>query len=596
MKWSLGEKGFVILAIPFAVQIILLVALGTLQRSAEQTAFKIETGLHISQSLSSLVQDFVDIRVNAAREHGKYLLSSRFDETRNHAMEQLHELKVSMQNDPAELSCIKTVEQHAREAVEMVLSGKNVDEYHRLYSLDEMAKQIQRDSVALSDLIGKKEALVLKLTDDLKKQGMAYQVTLYCGSLVQVLVLVSAISFLGLEIARKIKVLQENSVLLAMHKPLLRELGGSDELSQLDQVFHKMARELEEAAEVETVLTENVKAVFCTIDAKLVFNASNSASLVVFGYAPEELIGTRLASLLPEDEAATWSAKFEKARRGIVPPFEVRMQKKGGAFIDTLWSIHWSNPDSAFVCVVHDNSARKESQRMRERLLSMVTEDLKRPLSAVGGFLKSLQNSEFGTLEGRGETLVVTAGGATSQMLTLINDLLDVEQLEGGTLKVNCEKLSLAAVFTQALESTSAVAKRAGIELESFANDLYVMGDRDRMMQILINLISNSVKFSPKESKITLEAVSLGDIVEIKVIDRGRGIPPDAVPYIFDRFRQTEKADATVKKGVGLGLSITKALVELQKGKIAVNSVLGEGTTFTITMPIASANQAGASV
>jgi signal transduction histidine kinase len=562
MKWSLGDKGLLVLAIPFAVQIILLVTLGAMQRAAEQASSRVETGLHISQSLSSLLQDFIDIRINAAKLRSKYLMSERFMETREHAMDQLHTLKAALKDEPENLAVIDTIEAHAKQATQMVMgSEKSGDNYGRLSSLDEIAFQIQKDTVALSDLVQKEEALVGRLTEDLKTQGMFYQFTLYGGSLFQVLTLGAAIAFFGYDITRRIRVMQENSVLLAMRKPLSRELGGTDELSQLDRVFHKMAAELDEAAQVENVLTENVRAVFCTLDAKLVFSATNSASLHVFGSGPEELIGTRLASLLPATELELLLPKFERSKTGIAPPFELQIIKSDGAPTDTLWAIHWSKAESAYVCVVHDNSERKASQRLRERLLAMVTDDLKRPLSKVGGFLKSLQQGEFGALEGRGETLVVTADGATSQMLTLVNDLLDIEQLEGGTLRVNCEKLEIEKLFSQAVQSATAVAKRAGIELESFAGGQQIIADRDRMMQILINLISNSVKFSPKGSKISLEAHAADDSVEVKVIDRGRGIPPEAVPFIFERFRQTERADATVKKGVGLGLSITKALV-----------------------------------
>ena len=209
-------------------------------------------------------------------------------ETREHAMDQLHTLKAALKDEPENFAVIDTIEAHAKQATQMVMgSEKSGDNYDRLSSLDEIAFQIQKDTVALSDLVQKEEALVGRLTEDLKTQGMFYQFTLYGGSLFQVLTLGAAIAFFGYDITRRIRVMQENSVLLAMRKPLSRELGGTDELSQLDRVFHKMAAELDEAAQVENVLTENVRAVFCTLDAKLVFSATNSASLHVFGSGPE---------------------------------------------------------------------------------------------------------------------------------------------------------------------------------------------------------------------------------------------------------------------------------------------------------------------
>lgn len=596
LKWSLGAKGLLVLAIPFAVQILLLLVLSTLQLRAEHAAFKVEGALHMSQLLSALLQDFVDIRVNAARYRIDYLVSEQFFETRKHCMDQLHELRELLKEEPESVQTIVSVEKHANEAVALMGNDKALDEWHQLEALDMVANQIQDDSLTLTELMEKKETLVATMTKELKHQGALYQMTLYGGSIIQATLLVLAVFIFWHDITQRIATIQKNSVLLAIRKPLGRRLKGSDELSQLDHVFHKMAGELEEASQIETVLTENVRAVFCTLDSKLTFKTSNSSSLAVFGYSPEELIGMRLAHMLPPEELTGLPAQVEKSRLKTVPPFEARVAKKDGTHIDTLWSITWSQPNSAFVCVVHDNSARKEAERMRERLLKMVTDDLKRPLSSVSNFLKKLRNNHYGELVGRGQELASTADGATLQMLTLINDLLDIEQLEAGTLRVNCDTLSLASLFAEVLQSTAAIARRAGVELECNANDLVVFADRHRMMQVLTNLISNAVKFSPKGSKISLEAIDINGCVELKVTDRGRGIPPDAVPHIFDRFRQTERSDATVKKGVGLGLSITKALVELQKGHIEVESVFGEGTTFTITLPKArSAREEGLS-
>jgi len=172
------------------------------------------------------------------------------------------------------------------------------------------------------------------------------------------------------------------------------------------------------------------------------------------------------------------------------------------------------------------------------------------------------------------------------RLIALINDLLDLERLESGTISVLKAPCDLAAVFEQSLNAVSVFAQKRNIAVEmTGAKGIELMADSDRLVQILVNLISNAVKFSPDGEKVLVTANQVPGWIEIKVIDRGRGIPLKYREAIFERFQQVEASDAKAKGGTGLGLPICKAIAEQHGGSIGVESEEGKGSTFWVRIP-----------
>src|SRR5262249_14688950 len=156
-----------------------------------------------------------------------------------------------------------------------------------------------------------------------------------------------------------------------------------------------------------------------------------------------------------------------------------------------------------------------------------------------------------------------------------------------GLLSLELEKVELQEVFEQSVQNVTVAAAAKGVKITSADAGLSVDADRFRLVQILVNLLTNAIKFSPSDSVISLSAQRDGDVVHITVSDKGRGIPQHMLDSIFERFQQVQAADATAEStpgtgGKGLGLAICKALTELHGGAIAVESELGQGTKFTV--------------
>lgn len=233
--------------------------------------------------------------------------------------------------------------------------------------------------------------------------------------------------------------------------------------------------------------------------------------------------------------------------------------------------------------------ALAEAARRKQELMSMVSHDLRTPLTSVHASLTLLSEGVFGQLPARVLKEIITAENNTTRLIGLINDLLDIEKIEAGQLRVELKESQIDLLFERSIEAVKAFADKQCVKVEIEFCGLVVYADPERVIQILVNLISNAIKFSPPESTVKLCALSRDGMVVIQVIDKGRGVPAKLKNAIFERFQQVEVADAKEKNGTGLGLTICKSLVELQGGRIGVESEEGFGSTFWFALPMTKA-------
>ncbi len=230
--------------------------------------------------------------------------------------------------------------------------------------------------------------------------------------------------------------------------------------------------------------------------------------------------------------------------------------------------------------------ALKEVEEMKQQFVAMVSHDLRTPLTSVCGFLELLQHGAYGSLSEQGQKRTQLAERNISRLISLINDLLDMEKLESGRLELIPENIPLEPVVIRSIEAVRVFAEQHKVNLLSDPMDCTVYADGNRLIQVLVNLISNAVKFSPVDGNITISAKPAGDFIEVRVTDQGCGVPKSYHETIFERFRQVRATDATQKGGTGLGLAICKAIVEQHGGRIGVESEDGKGSTFWFSVPV----------
>ena len=173
-------------------------------------------------------------------------------------------------------------------------------------------------------------------------------------------------------------------------------------------------------------------------------------------------------------------------------------------------------------------------------------------------------------------------------MLSMIGELLELDRLESGSVALEKSELLLSELVKEAFALVGALADKSKIALIDEVNSATVNADKERILQVLVNLISNAIKFSPPESQIVVSSLLQNEETVIRVTDKGRGVPEKFRESIFERFKQVEANDRSEKGGAGLGLAISKTIVEAHGGKIGVSSELESGSTFWFTLPRSS--------
>jgi signal transduction histidine kinase/DNA-binding response OmpR family regulator len=247
------------------------------------------------------------------------------------------------------------------------------------------------------------------------------------------------------------------------------------------------------------------------------------------------------------------------------------------------------------------NREVERATKLKSKFLASMSHELRTPLNAIVGFSDLLAEQTAGELNDKQQRFVGHIKQGSAHLLQLINDILDLSKIEAGQLELRRENFQVSSALPEVLSTIRPLAMAKNIQVEfTLKTERSVYADRVRFKQILYNLLSNAVKFTPKGGSISIDCFEKENFIGIAVTDTGIGIRAEDQKVVFEEFRQVEgSADAPVE-GTGLGLAITKRLVEQQGGRISLESVVGQGSRFTFTLPSVSqasnAAQTGASV
>ena len=242
--------------------------------------------------------------------------------------------------------------------------------------------------------------------------------------------------------------------------------------------------------------------------------------------------------------------------------------------------------DTSFHIMAND---LKKAEQARQDFIAMVTHDLRTPLTAMKNIGKMLQGGAAGELPDSAIAMLKKSDIASTRMINLINDFLNIEKIRHGQFALNPSLVLIEELFQLCEEITEPMADEKSVTLVWQNSECEIFVDAERIVQVLVNLVCNAIKFSKPGGEVHIGAracmVGAGE-VEISVKDFGRGIPEEMLDKVFERYQQVEASDLLVKGGSGLGLSICKAIVELHGGQIWATSKPGEGTTIVFRLPL----------
>jgi signal transduction histidine kinase len=347
--------------------------------------------------------------------------------------------------------------------------------------------------------------------------------------------------------------------------------------------------------EILALTVENVTEGVALVDSDLTFVLWNEQFLDHFGYDPDEirmgmnamelmLKSARRGDLGPGDPQAIVQGLAHSIRSTESARLEI--QRTSGQVLSLF---RRTIGGGRFLLVSRDVTDERKAARLKDELVSTVSHELRTPLTAISGALGMVAAGAAGELPASAAKLIEIAQRNSERLASLVNDLLDIDKLQSGKVEFNMEPLDLGELVRVSAEQNQPLAEKAGIVLRAEAPEspVPVCADRNRMLQVLANLISNAVKFSPPEEAVLVRAARVGGSARISVIDRGSGISEEFRSRLFDRFTQQDATASKVQQGSGLGLAISKSIVEAHGGSIQVDSVPGQGATFHVDLPLA---------
>jgi PAS domain S-box-containing protein len=318
------------------------------------------------------------------------------------------------------------------------------------------------------------------------------------------------------------------------------------------------------------------------------------SSTAILGYRPEEMTGRTATAFLYPDDLENTRNEMRQARRGqLMRNFETRYVHKSGRVVTLAWSGVWSEIEQLHFFIGRDVTEAKRTERLKNEFVATVSHELRTPLTAIAGSLGLLTGPGAERLADPTRLLKI-AQANSQRLLRLVNDILDIETIEGDGMVCNFKQVEIRPLVEETIEATRAFAERFDVvvRLDHGATDAVVHTDANRLMQVVTNLLSNAVKFSPRGQKVVVSVEATDDRVCIAVRDYGPGIPNEFKDRVFEKFVQVDASDARQRGGTGLGLSIVKQLMIRLGGDVSHDAAQGGGTIFRIHLPRASAKAA----
>jgi PAS domain S-box-containing protein len=367
---------------------------------------------------------------------------------------------------------------------------------------------------------------------------------------------------------------------------------------QAEAASQKTNRQLASALQANQLIMDNSQDVICALDAKGRFLSTNAACQSLWGYQPEELIGRcYLALVHPEDRAPTKQVE-DWTRTGCkISNFVNRCVRKDGSTVDVLWSGSWSEADEILFCVAHDatesqriekalreaKEAADRANRAKSEFLSRMSHELRTPLNAILGFGQLLERQNPKPSQRPHLHHILTAG---RHLLELINEVLDISRIESERMHLSLEPVNVSVALEEAVDLIRPLAAERSISLftpSANETDFFVLADHQRLKQVLLNLLTNGAKYTPAGGAVTVSCREVGGRVRLAVRDTGVGIAADKLERVFTPFDRLG-AERSGIEGTGLGLALSKRLVQAMRGVIGFESMAGEGSNFWLEL------------
>lgn len=364
----------------------------------------------------------------------------------------------------------------------------------------------------------------------------------------------------------------------------------NDEIGQLAVAFNQMGRQLKHHLEVINQEKEQLASVLTSMtDSVITFNRDRT--ILLSNPPADKLLQKWFIGKKGQNDSPIPKEVFEMLDH--VLNFEDKLEEDleiGGSYYRITISPLKNSELSirGAIAVIRDMTEQSRLEKLRSDFIANVSHELRTPIAMLQGYSEALLDDVVSDEEERSEMTRIIYD-ESQRMGRLVNDLLDLARMESGYTNLYKDDVPVVQVIERITQKFTQVAKERQVHLQfhtELSEDVQISMDEDRIEQVLTNLIDNAIRHTSKQGRVTVSLTQELSYAKIQVSDTGEGIPQDDLPYVFERFYKADKARTRSKGGTGLGLAIAKNIVEAHKGNIHVDSVVGEGTTFTFYLPL----------
>ncbi|MDD3164904.1 MAG: ATP-binding protein [Oscillospiraceae bacterium] len=364
-----------------------------------------------------------------------------------------------------------------------------------------------------------------------------------------------------------------------------------DELGVLTRNFNSMSMVLKSTlAEVENERNKLSTLFLHMTDGVVAFNSDGG--VIHFNPAAVKMLCRTIDPAVKFDELFGATANFS-ALLALPKPQYFSVEMEAGSRDLELFMAPFSadQADGGIMVVIHDVTEQRHNEQTRREFVANASHELRTPLTNIKSYAETIAEAGGDLPKELHDNFISVIIGEADRMTRIVKDLLTLSRLDSGKMEMSISRFPFARAVSNVYDAVSIDARNHGhrFTLELAPNLPEVDGDRERLEQVIMNIVSNAIKYTPDGGKIRILAATEGQTVYVRISDNGIGIPAQDLPRLFERFYRVDKARSRESGGTGLGLSIAKEILNQHKGDIKIESVYGQGTDVTISLPIAKA-------
>lgn len=383
-------------------------------------------------------------------------------------------------------------------------------------------------------------------------------------------------------IINRLSILGDNTLLMSSGTPLHEPIGGNDELSKLDDSFHKMVDILNAARARDKIILNSLPLGIVTLAEDTTIQFANPGFEQMTGFSQEELTSRNLGYFFPE---ALPMVNSDELLPLVGQTTRSTLTKKNGPPLvaEFTFARYQENNQVDIVCSVLDVTARHEIEQFKRELLNIVSHDLRTPLTSVQSILRLIKSGTWGKLNSEGKRTVNNALKASNGLIRLISNLLTVSKIEAGKFTLHYTTVNVQELMESTISSLRSQIDERELMVElSVPDQLSIRADEERLRQTLINILSNAVHHSPEGGTIRFKCTRESSCIRLSIEDEGEGIPQHLHGEVFKRFKDPKVQGAS---GPGLGLPLAHLVTEAHKGRIGIQDRERPGCLVWLELP-----------